>query len=319
MLLAIKDVVIFMSEISIIQGTPEYSEKIVELFKKNYRNPPYHYVEFNDVDKNREFVEKNKAYLAVQGDKVVGFAAACYMPFEKAVYVKLAHLLVDKDYRRDAKYYPNYSIGEKLEDARNKFYENLQHEIDNKPLLVYASCVPGRSVELKKNIGFKALGIRTNYGSTGENRVIMGKIYNCSQLKRRFEMPTNKTKSFLKCISNQLNSDKLTVEFVYEDFCANTVQNKYQIAPSSVSFRISAESRVSGLDLDEAIAVILQSDIQYKSFFIEPSCANFKVVDAKLREKGFVPAVYFPFYNNGSDVIEYQHKVFCTSCVFSVL
>jgi hypothetical protein len=306
-----------MSEISIIQGTPEYSERIVALFKKNYRN--YHFVEFNDVDKNREFIEKNKGYLAIHGDKVVGFAAAYYKPFENAVCVKLAHLLVDEDYRSNGKYYQGYSIGEKLEDARNKFYENLHKNIDDKPLLVYASCVPGRSVELKKNIGFKMLGVRTNYGPKGENRVIMGKIYNCSQLKRHFETPTDKTQCFLKCISEKLNSDKLPVEFIYKDPCNGAIQNKYQIAPSSVSCRISAESSASGSDLDEAINTILQSNIQYKSFFIEPSCANFSAVDAKLNEKGFVPAVYLPFYNNGADVIEYQHKVFCTSCIFTVL
>ncbi|MCL2135771.1 MAG: GNAT family N-acetyltransferase [Candidatus Bathyarchaeota archaeon] len=308
-----------MSEISIIKGTPEYSERIVELFKKNYRNLRYHYVEFNDIDKNMKFVEKNMCYLALHGDKVVGFAAACYTSFENAVCVKLAHLLVDEDYRSKGKYFQGYSIGEKLEDARKKFYDNLHKNINGKPLLVYASCVPGRSVELKKNIDFKMLGVRTNYGPKGENRVIMGKIYNCSQMKRHFETPTVKTQNFLKFISEKLKSDELQVEFIYKDPCNGTIQNKYQIAPSSVSFRISAEASGSGSDLDEIINTILQSGIQYKSFFIEPSCANFKAVDTKLNEKGFVPAVYLPFYNNGTDVIEYQHKVFCTSCIFTVL
>ncbi|MCL2642608.1 MAG: GNAT family N-acetyltransferase [Candidatus Bathyarchaeota archaeon] len=303
-----------MSEINIILGTPQHSEGIVSLFKNNYKDPEYHYVELIDIDKNKKFVEENKVWVAIHNDKVVGHAAAYYAPFKNAVRVKLAHLLVDEPYRRGGVNYPGYSIGEKLEAERNKFYEDLQNKIDNKPLLVYASCVPGRSVELKKNIGFKALGIRTSYSPTGESRIIMGKIYNCSQLKRRLEMPTDKTKKFLKFISEKLNA-----EFVFEDSCNNTSQSKYQFAPISVPFRISAESHASGLNIDETINMILQSGMQYKSFYIEPSCANFKEVDAKLNEKGFVPVVYFPFYNNGLDVIEYQHKTSCTGCVFSVL
>jgi hypothetical protein len=291
-----------MSEVSIIQGIPQYSDDIVALFKDNYSN--YHFDEFNDPVKNREFVEKNKVWLAIHDGQVIGHAAACYTPFENAVRVKLAHLLVDEAYRKGGINYPNYSIGERLENARNKFYEDLKNKINNKPLLVYASCVIGRSVELKANIGFSELGTRMNYGPDGASRVIMGKIYNCSQLRRHFEMPTDKTKDFLKLVSEKLK----IVEFVFENSCNNASQNKYVIPRSSVSFRISAEHSVSGLNIDEAVNTILQSGIQYKSFYIEPSCANFKEIDAKLIENGFVPVVYFPFYNNGLDVIEYQHK-----------
>ena len=145
------------------QATENDYEGIISLFKRNYNR--YHYEQLLNYEQLFALFSKNLlGWVALDKELVIGFAG---LYEEENRIIKLAHLLVDENYR-------GYHLGSLLETKREDYYQKIESGI------ILASCVdtPPQSMFLKKKHSFHFLGARVNYRPSPLHRghsILMGK------------------------------------------------------------------------------------------------------------------------------------------------
>lgn len=267
---------------------------IVVLFKENYGS--YHYSAFlNEESLLRLLSENLKGWVGLKNNKVIGFAGLYDTVNNDYHLIKLAHLLVDKNYR-------GYHIGSCLENVRNNYYSKFQH------VIVIASCVdtPPQSIQLKLKHGFRCLGIRINYRCSnlvGNNSVILGRYNGIKHKRVNLEMPTVSTRDFIIQICKNNNYE---YKFKHSRIYKCDIKFKYEIDQTNnrVVGCISFDEK--GFTLTDLIELFDSLNMKYMSIRINTRILEFGQLDKLLLDNRYIPIVYIPYYNEQFDLIEYQ-------------
>ncbi len=269
-------------------------DDLVTLFKGNYGS--YHYNSFSSRKTLMKLLSNNLVgWVGLDNGRVIAFAGLYDTIQDNYHLIKLAHLLVDKDYR-------GYHIGSRMEKVRYDYYSNFQHS------LVVASCVdiPPQSVQLKLKYGFCCLGMKTNYRSSnlvGDNSIILGKYSGIMCKEVKLEMPTLSTKDFIKQICKNSNFEykfnipnnyKCDIKFGYEIDQLNSRIVGY------ISFN------ENGMTLIELIKLFDILNMRYMSIKINTRILGFRQLDNILCNNGYIPIMYIPCYSQHLDLLEYQ-------------
>ena len=267
---------------------------LVTLFKENYGL--YHYNAFSDEKLLQELFYNNLiGWIGRENDKIIAFSGLYDIVQDDYHLIKLAHLLVDKNYR-------GYHIGSRLEEARNDYYSKIQHS------LVVASCVdePLQSIQLKLKHGFSCLGIKTNYRSSnlvGKNGVIFGKYNGILHREVHFEPPTLVTQNFIEQICENNN-----FEYKFDKLNAQMCDVKFEYEIDPLNSRIVAyiSSTKKGILLSELIKLFNVYNMRYMSIRINTRIKGFEKIDNLLHSNGYTPVMYIPYYSKQVDLLEYQ-------------
>lgn len=282
-----------MNNIIIEQAKTVHVTRIVQLFKENYGT--YHYNAFSNEKTLHDLLSGNFiGWIGRENSKIISFAGLYDFAQEDQHLIKLAHLLVDKNYR-------GYHIGSKMEEIRSNYYSKFKHS------LVLASCVdtPPQSIRLKQKNGFNILGIKTNYRKSnlvGNNSVILGKY--CGTYKNvRLEMPSKTTTEFIESICK---SNNFFCDFDKVENFTNTIKFKYEKDCNNSRIAGYISSHKDAISLAELFKILDRIDIRYKSIRINTKIRGFRNIDCLLLSNGYIPVMYIPYYDKQQDLLEYQ-------------
>jgi GNAT superfamily N-acetyltransferase len=286
--------------INIVNATEFYVLSIINLFKSNYRN--YHYTELMDEDSLKESLKNGLiGWIAREGSRTIGFAGLYYDYLSNPMHIKLAHLLVDKNYR-------GRKVGDLLEQKRANFYNKLKN------VIVFASCVdkPEHSLKMKEKLGFVNLGFRKSYRPVseeiGSNSILMAK-YSLSSMKN-FTFPYCSDKT-IKLIESKSLLCGFKVNFKKNIVKISNNINKgiVEIIENPLQGRIRGNIGNSQVREDcflKAVERIKYSQYRYKAFELNVLGDQFVFLDMYLLTNGFSPIVFIPYFTDNICLIEYQ-------------
>lgn len=279
--------------IFIERATENHVSGLVTLFKENYGS--YHYPAFSHEKTLKNLLSHNLKGWVGQENKVIAFAGLYDIQKDNYHLIKLAHLLVDKEYQ-------GHHIGSKLENQRKEYYSGFQHS------LVIASCVdePCQSVQLKLKHGFSCLGIKTHYRSSnlvGDNSIILGKYTGLLERCIQIEIPSFNTQTFIIQICNRNN-----FEYIFREPIKNIHKLKFEYEIDFLNNRIIGfvSQTNKGLLLDDLIKLFDSYNFRYISIKINTRITGFSQIDIFLCNNGYTPITYIPHYTKDVDLLEYQ-------------
>lgn len=285
----------------------KYAKGVISLFINNYKN--YHYDNLIQEEGISNLLNQDKfkgiVISAKADNKVIGFAGYYMENNESKIVFKLAHLLVEKEYR-------GLGIGSILEEKRLERIKNY-----NISTIIYASCVenPPYSILLKKNRGFIICGVRVGYRpgecAYRDNSIIMAlKIQEDNYINDLLEYPLKNTRTLI------CNSTK-AVKFISGNSECNYyykyVKKKDQIL-SRCEYDIHYDE--DGEDIDEIIKRIVSELYEYVSVKFSPKIKGFKYLDDKLQKNNILPMIYLP---NSNDLGSLEYQFFKNKKILDII
>ena len=232
-------------------------------------------------------------WVALDKELVIGFAG---LYEEENRIIKLAHLLVDENYR-------GYHLGSLLETKREDYYQKIESGI------ILASCVdtPPQSMFLKKKHGFHFLGARVNYRPSPLHRghsILMGK-YNRDIKQEYLETPSDVTRKIIysRCLS--LECTRVFVKKKATQQGAYAILTDDKLGRKTARFQNNKNSKC--FSLLDAIENLKDGHLPYVSITVNAFQEGFSKADSILIENGFYPVIFLPNYNSDVDLLEYQY------------
>ena len=312
------------TDYEICKADDSHVRKIVELFKKTYKNG-YCTSLFECESDLKEFLKDENfiGLVAVMPDQtIIGFSG---LYFEKCDYAKnasgimqaiedrkrglkthsisnihhvyLANFVVDEEYR-------GLGVGKAIEAEKDKICSSLPGQT-----VIYSFVVEdsAQSIKLKLDYDYDIWGTRVFYHTldNGEKGhiLIMGKVVGCDKKEMYMEPVSDITAVLVN------NSSKQIVRRIQKNNENPQFKRKvvYDAEPAKNRVYCNVKYDPNGDSIETIIQNIKNKKGTYAAIYIEAQDIGIHNADKILIQNNFFPVVILPHFADGKDIIEYQY------------
>lgn len=285
-------------EFILSKAKTEEAEQIIQLFQNNYKDG-YYNSNFSSADNLRKLLN-NSGFIGISAycdDQIVGFSGIYVDSIGEFNKIYLANFLVDADYR-------GMGVGNLIDEKKLEICNSIAGKS-----VVYSivgeTSLP--SIQIKKTYGYDIWGIRLFYGEWEPNQsgdghlALIGRTIGFEQEQTEFPMLHELTRKLVVSTNNERK---------FVDMPNHHTQLYWLERPSQVEFgQYAGMLRESeyGYPIEVAIREMLTHK-EYPYIALRVSALDISVeCERVLLEHNFFPTSFMPYFDKGTDVIEYQY------------